>query len=92
MIVFQNPGLIDIDAITTMGVSVKDGDSPIGYFGTGLKFAIATLLRNECSVTIYRGDEALCFTAEAIEVRGEAFERVCMNGQSLGFTTMLGRS
>lgn len=92
MIVFQNPGLIDIDAITTMGVSVKDGDSPIGYFGTGLKFAITTLLRNECSVTIYRGDEALCFTAEAIEVRGEAFERVCMNGQSLGFTTMLGRN
>lgn len=92
MIVFQNPGLIDLDAITTMGVSVKDGDSPIGYFGTGLKFAIATLLRNDCTVTIYRGSESLTFTAEAIEVRGEMFDRVCMNGQSLGFTTMLGRN
>lgn len=92
MIIFQNPGLIDVAAITTMGVSVKEADAPIGYFGTGLKFAIATLLRHDCTITIFRGDEALAFTAEPIEIRGETFDRVCMNGDPLGFTTMLGRN
>lgn len=92
MIIFQNPGLIDVAAITTMGVSVKDGDGAIGYFGTGLKFAIATILRNECTVTIHRGMDAFAFTAEPIEIRGETFDRICMNGEPLGFTTMLGRN
>lgn len=90
MIIFQNAGLIDINAITTMGVSVKEAGS-IGYFGTGLKFAIATILRNNCSITIYCGLEAYTFEKEVIEVRGESFDRVTMNGQSMGFTTNLGR-
>lgn len=91
MIIFQNPGLIDVDAITTMGVSVKEGDGAIGYFGTGLKFAIATILRHDCAITIYRGDEALEFTKESTTIRGENFDMVCMNGVRLGFTTLLGR-
>lgn len=90
MIVFQNPGLIDMAAVTTMGVSVKN-DGAIGYFGTGLKFAIAAILRHKCHLTIHRGEEAFAFTAEEITIRGELFERVCMNGEPLGFTTMLGR-
>lgn len=90
MIVFQNPGLIDMAAVTTMGVSVKN-DGAIGYFGTGLKFAIATILRHKGVITIHRGTEAFAFTADEITVRGETFERVCMNGEPLGFTTALGR-
>ena len=69
MIVFQNPGLIDMAAVTTMGVSVKN-DGAIGYFGTGLKFAIATILRNKCALTIHRGLEAFAFTSEEITIRG----------------------
>ena len=38
MIIFQNEGLIDLDAATVMGASIKDSDSAIGYFGTGFKF------------------------------------------------------
>lgn len=90
MIVFQNSGLIDMAAVTTMGVSVKN-DGAIGYFGTGLKFAIATILRNKCALTIHRGLEAFAFTSEEIIIRGEPFDRVCMNGEPLGFTTTLGR-
>lgn len=92
MIIFQNPGLIDTAAITTMGVSVKEGEGAIGYFGTGLKFAIATLLREGCSITIYRGQEALSFTAEEQVIRDQPFQCVHMNGKPLGFTTMLGRN
>lgn len=91
MIIFQNPGLIDLAAVTTMGVSVKEAGA-IGYFGTGLKFGIATILRNGGEVTIHRGLDAHIFTADEITVRGEVFHRVCMNGEPLGFTTMLGRN
>lgn len=92
MLIFNNPGLIDIDAAVTLGVSVKDSDSPIGYFGTGLKFAIATILRNGGKVTIYRGRDAYRFEAEPTEMRGETFDLVTMNGQRLGWTTQLGRN
>lgn len=92
MIVFQNPGLIDMAAVTTMGVSVKETDSPIGFFGTGLKFAIATVLRMGEAITIFRGQERFEFTAEPATIRGEEFSIVHMNGQPLGFTTMLGRT
>jgi len=88
----QNPGLIDIAAVTTMGVSVKDGDGAIGYFGTGLKFAIATILRGGGRVAIYRGHDAYHFGVKKTEVRGQSFDLVTMNGEALGFTTQLGRT
>ena len=54
-IYFTNPGEIDIRAVTTMGVNVKEGSSSIGYFGTGLKYAIATLLREGQEIIIHSG-------------------------------------
>lgn len=89
---FHNAGLIDIAAVTTMGVSVKDGDTPIGFFGTGLKFAIATILRNGGTVTVWRGLEPFVFSKMQTEIRGQSFDLVAMNGASLGFTTQLGRT
>ena len=43
---------LDMRAVTLMGASVKMTSSAIGYFGTGLKFAIATLLRTGHKVRI----------------------------------------
>lgn len=91
MIVFHNPGMIDLDAALTMGVSVKEGDTPIGYFGTGLKFSIATILRNGGNVVLWRGHDRHDFTVERKIIRGEEFDLVAMDGQRLGFTTQLGR-
>ncbi len=91
VIIFRNPGLIDIRAATVMGINVKEGPSPIGFFGTGLKYAIAVLLRHDCSVTIWRGQEPYRFAAKEINVRGKAFGLVSMNGQELAFTTELGK-
>jgi len=92
MISHQNQGLIELRAVTTMGVSVKSSDTPIGYFGTGLKFAICTLLRSGCSITIYRGLEPFTFTKELLAIRGQDFELVKMNGVETGWTTALGRN
>lgn len=90
-VVFQNPGLVDLAAVTTMGISVKEGDQPIGYFGTGLKFAIATILRDGGAITLFRGMDCHEFTTTTVTVRGQDFEQVCMDGTPLGFTTQLGR-
>lgn len=91
MICFHNPGLIDLDAVRTMGVSVKNPGS-FGMFGTGFKYALATALRGGAKVTLYRGEDKHEFHTEEKVIRGEAFEIVCMDGASLGFVVNLGKN
>ncbi|WP_198164368.1 hypothetical protein, partial [Bradyrhizobium jicamae] len=67
---FCNAEPIDLNAIALMGVSVKTGASPIGYFGTGLKFSIATLLRTGHEVTLIRNGETIPFTVNHEVIRG----------------------
>lgn len=91
MIVFENSGEIDIRSISTFGVSVKEGDNPIGFFGTGLKYAIAVLLRTGHKVTIHSGLTVIQFGVQTDAVRGQDFQFVTMNGEPIGFTTELGK-
>lgn len=90
MLIFRNPGLIELDAIRTMGVSVKQA-SAFGRFGTGFKYAIATILRGGGFISLYRGEEVHTITTLRTVIRGEDFDLVCLDGESMGFTTMLGR-
>ncbi len=91
-IVFENDGLIDVRAIKTFGVNVKETENPFGYFGTGLKYAIAILLRNGCEITIYRGDETYKFSLNETTIRGEEFSIITINDEEMGFTTHLGKN
>lgn len=100
MIIFQNPGLIDVRAITTFGVSVKETDSAIGKFGTGLKYAIAVILREGGSITIWRGLTAYEFVTDPTDIKGKTFDIVRMewedeegnfNSVPLAFTTEHGK-
>ena len=91
-IYFCNAEPIDLNAIALMGVSVKTGANPIGFFGTGLKFSIATLLRTGHEVTLIRNGESIPFAVDHETIRGEPFERVRMGHERLGFTTKLGRT
>lgn len=87
---FSNTDPIDLDAITTMGVSVKTGDSPIGFFGTGLKYAIATLLRTGHKVKLIRAGKTYNFSGRKQSIRDQEFNVVYMGNTKLGFTTELG--
>lgn len=91
-IFFQNQGLIDLDVIRTMGVSVKDSKNPIGFFGTGLKFAIATLLRKGHKITLERGGELIEFRTVTKTIRDKEFQMIMMGEEQLAFTTDLGRN
>jgi hypothetical protein len=100
MLCFINPGEIDPLTITTMGVNVKPGNaSPIGFFGTGLKYAIAAGLRQGLEITIYSGLRKFTFQAKPQIIRDKEFGIVWMTehlasdtiSAPLGFTTDLGR-
>lgn len=91
-IVFRNPGEIDPRSITTFGISSKENASAIGFFGTGLKYAIAILLREGCDIALYSGKKRYKFTAKAQQVRVDSFDIVHMNGRPQSFTTELGKT
>lgn len=98
MISFKNKGLIDIRAVTTFGVSVKETENPIGFFGTGIKYAIAIILRHGGTITIWRGKEAHTFFTREEEIRGAPFKTIWMKAPHgdpdvvpLGFTTEYGK-
>lgn len=97
MIIFQNPGLIDLRAITTMGLNAKDTKNPIGQFGTGLKYAIAVCLREGNSFSIWRGEDEYSFFTKSELFRGKSFRFVYMANKAgspvqLGFTLDLGKN
>lgn len=91
-VIFTNPGEIDPLLIHSFGVNVKTGDNPIGYFGTGLKYALAVLIRTGQRVTIYSGETV--YTVGKVEktIRDKTFEFITLNDQPLGFTTDLGKN
>lgn len=91
-VLFENDGEIDVRAITTFGVSVKDSTTAIGYFGTGIKYAIAILLRQGHTITIYSGENKYCFSTKVENIRGKDFDIIHMNDQPLGFTTEQGKT
>jgi hypothetical protein len=91
MISFITPTALPIEAATTMGVSVKESDNAIGNFGTGLKYAIAGVLRLGGTIVIHVDGERHEFRAVETTIRGRAFQIVQCNGVPCGFTTDLGK-
>lgn len=101
-IIFSNLGEIDVRLITTLGINVKQSNSPIGYFGTGLKYGIAVCLREGCEVEILSGLDKHKFYVEQDTIRGKAFGFIMMqtirqgihaeSPHRLGFTTELGKN
>lgn len=101
-IVHRTPGLLDLRSLTVMGLSAKPnaGGHPIGQFGTGLKYAVATLLRLGARLTIFIGEDEYVFQPVTGSFRGAEFtglkfrrRRGGVWGKStaLPFTTQYGR-
>lgn len=100
VVCFSNSGEIDLAAVTTLGVSVKPQAGAIGYFGTGLKYSIAVLLREQQAVSIFSGEQEYVFELRARRIRGEDFQIIHMRraqappieAESLHFTTAYGKN
>lgn len=78
MIVFKNPGLIDLRLIKSFGTSVKEAEDARGVFGTGSKYALAILLRTQHKVELYRGVDRFVFGLKKVEIRNKEFDFVTL--------------
>jgi hypothetical protein len=101
--VFETPGLIDVRSFTVFGANSKPNTTnPIGFFGTGLKYAIAVLVREGIKVRLFIGDVEYEFYSKEIDFRGKTFADIKMRKrkgllskwkyESLPFTTELGKN
>lgn len=102
-IVFETKGLIDVRAFTTMGLSAKPvSTNPIGYFGTGLKYAMAVLTRLGAQPVVWIGEDRYRFDKVSDNFRGVAYDRLRMQQikkgwkrpryHDLPYTTQYGRN
>jgi hypothetical protein len=89
-VIFETPGHIDIRSFTVMGMNSKPNSvSPFGYFGTGLKYAIAVLVRERQQVTLWIGNKKYSFYARDIDFRGKSFSQIRMKREHW-YTNTLG--
>ena len=91
-VIFSNPGEIDPRLMTTFGANVKESSNPIGFFGTGFKYAVSILLRNSCEITVLSGETPYVFSKRSEVIRGKSFDTVFMNETRLGFTLEVGKN
>lgn len=71
-IMVQNAGEIPLYGIRMLGLSTKKSDQ-IGKFGSGLKEAIALLLRKKCQLTICSGENVITFETKPFD----GFDEIC---------------
>jgi len=89
----QSKGEIETEAFTLIGASSKRNDATkIGYFGSGLKYSIAALLRNNIEFKIFQGEKEIEFGVSNKSFRGESYEAITVNGIETSMTTTMGGS
>lgn len=87
----ENTGEIELNSLLLIGASTKRDDmTKIGYFGSGLKYAIAVLLKNKIDFKIFSGMKEIKITTALEEFRDKAFNVIKINGKKTNFTTEMG--
>lgn len=87
----QNSGEIDINALLLLGATTKRGDSSkIGYFGSGLKYAIAVMLKNGIDFKIFSGMKEIKVTTVKRKFREKSFDVIKVNNHITSLTTDMG--
>lgn len=90
-LIIQNKGEIIPQDIILMGSSTKRGkNDKIGQFGSGSKYALAWLLRNNCNVVIFAGKKEIPIEKRMTEHRGIPRDVIYVNGENTNITTELG--
>lgn len=86
-------GEIDELAFTLLGGTTKRGDAQkIGMFGSGLKYAISSLIRNNINFQVYSGTKKLDFGLVETKFRDNSFNVITINGKETSLTTNMGGS
>jgi len=72
------------------GTTKSDDDEKIGQFGTGLKYAIAYLMRTETKFRLFIGTDEVLFSLIESNIAGKDFSEIYLNGESMKITTQYG--
>lgn len=75
-IVFYTKPRLPKAVLFTMGVSIKEKENSIGFFGTGLKYAIAVLLRLGAKIEISSYNITYNFHTETDVIRDKEFQMI----------------
>lgn len=71
----SNKGLLEAKLIPLMGGTTKKGDKfKIGQFGTGLKYSLAFLIRNNISFKIFVGNREVDITSKKEYISDQNFD------------------
>jgi len=88
----SNKGLLDVEALTLLGASSKRGDnSKIGMFGSGNKYSLAYLLRNNYDLKIFSGNNEIILSTIKKSFRDKEFDVILVNGKETSITTDFGK-
>src|SRR5687767_1934050 len=90
-ILIQNDEEIEIGAFELIGASTKRNQAnKIGFFGSGLKYAIAFMLRNAIKFRIFSGLREIVFSTVPETLRDQTFHRIKIDDSVTSFTTSMG--
>jgi hypothetical protein len=90
-ILIQNDGEIESNSFELIGASTKRNDeTKIGFFGSGLKYSIAFMMRNNIEFKIFSGVNELVFTTQEEILKTQSFKRICIDGKPTSYTTTMG--
>jgi len=90
-IIIRNNGLVTPEDIFYIGNSSKRGDkSKIGRFGSGWKYAIAWLMRNDCVPTIWSGLDEIKISTTSVVTNKSMFDAIYINDEKTSLTTSMG--
>jgi histidyl-tRNA synthetase len=90
-ILIQNDGEIETNSFELIGASTKrDVAGKIGFFGSGLKYSIAYMMRNSIEFKVFSGLNEIVFTTTPEILRDQTFHRICINNTPTSYTTTMG--
>lgn len=88
---FENKGEVPVNAFKLLGASSKRSDnSKIGYFGTGLKYAIAVMLKNGIDFKIYSGSKEIKIGTRKTKFLDSVIQVMTVNGEKTSITIDVG--
>lgn len=87
----ESKGIIEPQAFVLLGASTKRADdTKIGFFGSGLKYSIAYLLRNKIEFKVYADYKEVLFSTQKELFRDREWDVIYINNEKTSMTTEMG--
>lgn len=88
----SNQGLLNIKLMTLMGGTTKENQpEKIGFFGTGGKYLMSYMARNDLSLRLFVGKKEVKIEAKPENVGGVDFKIIHIDGKETSITDKMGR-